>query len=310
MTEDPAKNDASQVRLRDKRKPGHCWQDNELYDCFQPVIGPLAVGVYVRITRECYGTAVKISLRELAALTGMSKSAVSRAMAVLELAGMILAKRGSAQRTPEYDLADLKDLAISRSAVFDAKRSSYVLPKEARERLRAEVVALEKRLQGTRVPVRDTEKKTVRDTSVPGEGQRCPSNAEKQLAQQISKKERIQDKDKNPIPSENPEGGVSNAAGSLVAANAERVMLGCGFTDAGVRKAIAEQLAAELARGCDSLDAPVQEMIEVWKEYQQCRRQNLLRFPPRERKFFSLGMWRGSSAWPFDREAMERARRL
>ena len=59
------------VRLRDRRRPGHYWQDNELIDVFQPVIGALAVNVYVNLTRDVYGgeTRVRYSVRKLAKAT-------------------------------------------------------------------------------------------------------------------------------------------------------------------------------------------------------------------------------------------------
>lgn len=212
------------VKLRDTRKPGHCWQDNELYDCFQPVIGPLAVGVYARITRECFGATVTVSLRELAELTGLSKSAVQRAMAVLELVGMVTARRGAAKRSPEYDLADLKELAIGYGSEFDAKRCSYVLREAARERLRAEVAALEKRMQGKPcreprgVPQGDTEGRPdgvvgvpQRDSGVPQEGQWCPSEGQNGDCIKNDKKARKQNN--TPLPPSQASGVRCEARG-------------------------------------------------------------------------------------------------
>ncbi len=193
------------IKLRDKRKPGHCWQDNELYDCFQPVIGPLAVNVYVRITRECYGTTVKIGVRELAELTGISKSAVHRALAVLEAVGLVRAKRAAVKQAAEYDLADLKELAVRHGAVFDAGRFSYVLPREAREKLRLDVKHLRGRMHGESVPLGDSADAVVEDASVPQMresvpvgGQYCPPNAENLGVQQNSKKAR--NKKNSPLP--------------------------------------------------------------------------------------------------------------
>lgn len=196
----------NEIKLRDKRKPGHCWQDNELYDCFQPVIGPIAVGVYTRLTRECYGAAVKISLRDLAALTGISKSAVGRAMSILESIGMVVIRRGAPKRVQEYDLADLKELAIHYGAIFDHKRSSYILSPESIVRLRSQTSLLTNipvnspNLHNT-VPNRDSglsSRVPIQRVSVPQKGQSCPRNTEKSGAPLINKKERIQEK--TPLP--------------------------------------------------------------------------------------------------------------
>jgi DNA-binding transcriptional ArsR family regulator len=191
------------LKLRDKRKPGHCWQDNELYDCFQPVIGPLAVGVYVRLTRECYGAAVQISLRDLASLTGISKSAVGRAMVVLERIGMVVVHRGSTKRIPAYALADLKELAVHYGATFDPRRSSYVFPAEVCQRLHRQVadISTESPYFHNGVPDGDTELHAGvprQRVGVPPQGQSCPRNAGKCDAPTSIKKSR--NKKTTPLP--------------------------------------------------------------------------------------------------------------
>ena len=199
------------VKLRDKRTRGHCWQENELYDCFQPVIGPLAVGVYVRLTRESYGSAVKISLRDLATLTGISKSAVGRALAVLEQIGMVVVQRAAAQRTPAYHLADLKELALHYGASFDSKRCSYVLPAEVCRRLRREIddISTECPHIHIGVPAGDNELNPgvpQASIGVPPRGQSCPRNTEKCDSPTRSKKAR--NKKDPPLPPF--EGGSAN----------------------------------------------------------------------------------------------------
>jgi hypothetical protein len=117
------------VKLRDRRKPGHCWQDNELYDAFGPIIGPNAVLVYVQMTRECWGgeTLVSASSRELAEACGLSRDTVWRALKVMERVGMTRLAGGGDRRAGEYQLVDLKELAIALGAHFDVERRSYLL---------------------------------------------------------------------------------------------------------------------------------------------------------------------------------------
>lgn len=124
------------VRLRDKRKPGHCWQDNELYDAFGPVIGADAVLVYVQMTRHCYGTEIRCSSRELAAECGKSKNTVLRSLRVMERVGMLRAVGGGQRKAAEYHLADLKELAMHHGASYDSRRVSYVFSAEQAAALR------------------------------------------------------------------------------------------------------------------------------------------------------------------------------
>ena len=122
-------NDTQQIRVRDTRKPGHCWQDNELYDVFQPIIGPMAMLVYLQMTRECYGHTVEFSLRELGAASGVSKDTTQRALGVMEMIGMVRRMRAGSVHVPaQYELADLKELCRHYGGVMHRARASYVLP--------------------------------------------------------------------------------------------------------------------------------------------------------------------------------------
>lgn len=114
------------VKLRDQRKPGHCWQDNELYDAFGPVIGPNAVLVYVQMTRNCWGTEIRSSSRDLARDSGLSKDTVLRSMRAMERVGMLRSVGAGCRRVAEYNLVDLKELAQHHGGIFDRRRVSYV----------------------------------------------------------------------------------------------------------------------------------------------------------------------------------------
>ena len=170
------------IRLRDKRKPGHCWQDNELYDAFGPVIGANVVLVYVHMTRHCYGTEIRCSSRELAAASGLSKDTICRAIRAMERIGMLRCAGGGMRRAGEYHLVDLKDLAIRHGGRYDPPVASYVFSAEQIAALRAiatatpgaaQSVAVRDRSAEQSVAVGDsaaTELSQQRDTSVAAEG--------------------------------------------------------------------------------------------------------------------------------------------
>lgn len=125
------------VKLRDQRKPGHCWQDNELYDAFGPVIGPNAVTVYTHMTRQCYGTEIRSSSRELARDSGLSKDTVLRSMRAMERIGMLRNVGRGSRSVAEYHLVDLKELAESHGGVYDRRRVSYVFSEAQTAALKA-----------------------------------------------------------------------------------------------------------------------------------------------------------------------------
>jgi hypothetical protein len=125
------------VKLRDQRKPGHCWQDNELYDAFGPVIGPNAVLVYVQMTRNCWGTEIRSSSRDLARDSGLSKDTVLRSMRAMERVGMLRAVGAGCRRVAEYNLVDLKELAQHHGGSFDRRRVSYVFTEQQIAALKA-----------------------------------------------------------------------------------------------------------------------------------------------------------------------------
>ena len=106
------------VRVRDKRKPGHCWQDNELYDVFQPVIGATATHIYAAMTRWGYGHRVELAMREIAVESGTSKSAVQRATLAMERVGMIRLAPSRGSKPAAYELLDLKEASIALGAVW------------------------------------------------------------------------------------------------------------------------------------------------------------------------------------------------
>jgi hypothetical protein len=115
------------VRLRDQRKPGHLWVDNEIYDVFGDELRQDGISVYSALARMCYGVSVTMSLREMAAHARMSKDTFARTLKrVIEL-GLVLERKGSTPQSPStYSLVDVKELAQGylRAAVEEQKRKS------------------------------------------------------------------------------------------------------------------------------------------------------------------------------------------
>jgi hypothetical protein len=104
-TEDKAK-------LRDHRKPGWFWAENETFDVFQPFIGPLGVAVYLALCREARSTEVRVALRDIEPLAGVKKDTVRRSIIRMEALKMIRVKRGGTATSPAtYELLDLKAAA-------------------------------------------------------------------------------------------------------------------------------------------------------------------------------------------------------
>jgi hypothetical protein len=131
-----------EVGLRDARRPGHLWADNELFSVFAPVIGGHAVLVYVTmcasLSLECEfkETRIRASSRQLAAMCGLGKDSVRRAMHLMERLGMLQAK-GAHRKTVEYHLVDLKDLAMKHGGSYERRRASYVLTSGQMAKLKA-----------------------------------------------------------------------------------------------------------------------------------------------------------------------------
>jgi hypothetical protein len=97
------------MKMRDQRKPGWFWAENELLDVFLPLIGVHAVMVYITLCRNARGSQVDKPLRELARLSGMSAEWVRRCLQVMVAIGMVGERRGRPKTPVGYDLLDLKE---------------------------------------------------------------------------------------------------------------------------------------------------------------------------------------------------------
>jgi hypothetical protein len=141
--------------LRDVRKPCHFWVDNEVADCYQPIVGADAIWVYCRIARNAHGAWIvspkrrdgdtRVSLREMAEWCGKSVDTVWRCLQVLEHVGLMRALRG-AKSSGRYALADVKDLVTREGGQYDRTMGSFQLPPARVAALQAEVKALRAKL--------------------------------------------------------------------------------------------------------------------------------------------------------------------
>jgi DNA-binding MarR family transcriptional regulator len=295
------------IKLRDKRKPGHCWQDNELYDAFQPIVGPHAVLVYVHLTRESYSATVSYSLRKLADATGISRSAVWRNLAVLEYVGILRLQRGEGSAQSTCVLLDLKEAAERLGAVYNRKRSSYVFTDVAIAKLRAEVTALRKRLHQSKaneicVSLGDTKSEenfcapvSQGDASVSLRGDLClPEGGPHQYCEQ------------NTIHNTNPPPTPSLLEGGVLEDALEYVMRECGFTSERIKRALRKQLALWKARNTGKAYDAADEFISSWHEY--CKVTPFLRIQWGPWKFIAEGHWLRPDSWPLDQQALARWR--
>jgi len=142
--------------LRNERKPCHFWVDNEVADCYQPIVGADAIWVYCRIARHANGAWIisprlrgtsdtRVGLREMAEWCGKSADTVSRSLEVLELVGLITAEHGTRSKG-RYALADVKDLVTREGGLYDREMGSFRLPDGRVDELKKQVRELRLKL--------------------------------------------------------------------------------------------------------------------------------------------------------------------
>jgi IclR helix-turn-helix domain len=301
------------IRVRDKRKPGHCWQDNELYDVFQPVIGGTATHIYAAMTRWAFGHRVEMGVREIAVESGTSRSAVQRAVVVMERLGML--RRAHADRVPgrrgassmAYDLLDLKEAAVALGAVFDTHRSSHVLPSSRVDELRKELHFVPQGDENTRdidgvfVPYGDMNGTLL--SQKPGEFvpqgglNRGPFNSLQDTRLQ-------QNNPPLPLPPGGERGG--SPVEELIDREAQRVVEACRFTSSSVKRAVVRQLRQVQAHSPGLIEESADRMIAHWASY--CADSDLMRFTWGPRRFIDEGHWARPNTWPIDQEKLAAVR--
>jgi len=314
----------SGIGKRDKRNPGHCWQDNELYDVFQPVIGHVAAHVFAAMTRWCYGSEVRIGLRELAEEAGPGRSTVHRATMAMQAVGMIRIQGGRGRGSAAYELLDLKEAARALGAQWDPRRASYVLNKSQVQELKKRVAAAL-----ACVPQRDATERPAEGDCVPQRDAKPCANSPV-VSQFVSQKrgvcvpnrgtpsitQRHKDIKTKPTPVSPPASGT----GSVVSAGStwdgkldgatERLAMELDVSGRRQRKKLREAIGQYAHKERMSPDEAVAAMIAAWREWRAyCDRTPYLRYRWGPVKFICDGHWRRLETWPDEDPALVREAR-
>lgn len=309
------------VALRDKRKPGHCWQDNELYDVFQPVIGATAAHVFAAMTRWAFGHRVQMGVREIAAESGVGRSTVARALIAMERLGMLRRVVGRGTEATACDLLDLKEAAQQLGAEWNPQRASWALSPERVLALRRELASVPQRdatpdeNESACVPPWDAAlcgkpSASVPQRDAPGTpaSQKTGSSVPPADTASIYRQDtRLQDH--HPLPPPPAEGerrAKADEEGEL-RPHVDAVLHGCWIDRErkGIRRAVAGQLRA-LAEQGELPAAAAARMVAVWRAYREAK--PFLRYEWGPAKFFAEGHWRDVDGWPYDERKIERRR--
>lgn len=326
--------------LRDRRKPGHFWADNELFDIFAPRIGPHGMLVYIALARECFGnySAEKVSLRRLAEMTGISKDSVRRALGVLLDVGLILESRGRRQTASSYDLVDVKELAqtVSPRDRFPAGAMAHPTPELSQGETKLshpatphiETILNTKNKPLTPLPpLRGENVQIAREgtAQVQNQEQKPPGNAKANpslLNLKPEEQNRTRERELGlaklgltEIHAESPPSGATREKRASLSGRAaelalewatERVMRECDFTQERLRPVISRALGAYLETSGESAEHAAMLAITNRRCYVADGR--LLRFHWGPAKFFSEGHWCNPRGWPYDRDRVEHER--
>jgi hypothetical protein len=306
-----------QIGLRDQRKPGYCWQENELYDAFLPIIGAMPAHVYAQATRYCYKTTARFSLREMADSSGISKDTVRRSLLVMQEIGMLRARDGAPGKAAEYELVDLKDLAAHLGAQYDRKRASYIFPAAIAAALRNKVQAVLGKSQGKTVSVRDSSSRVRGSATVSQRDSLFVENGCESVSRRdatvspgvetvspqgqpyISNTQDIKTTSPLPLPASG-KGMSPEVSPALRLANAAHsVCVECGIADARLEKAIVKAISLYGERERMSPAEVAAAMIGAWREYDEVR--DAMRYPWAVRKFLLHGHWATPLSWRLDR---------
>lgn len=325
--------------LRNERKPCHFWIDNEVADCYQPIIGADAIWVYCRIARYAHGAWIvsprrrgldgdRVALREMAQWCGKSVDTVWRCLELLELVGLICVQRG-ARAKGRYALADVKELVTREGATYDADSGGFRLPEERVAELKRQVKELRLKLArkgagliadreagGESVALSDrfsgdlfSAPEAKCDRSVAPAVQICRSSStDINLLEESKTTKQTQTLNPNPArarESDCVEAGtvVSRVPGDPdLSCAAAAVMHKCRFTARRLRVVIRDVIAAERDRGVQPEDA-ARNLAAAWERYTSTGA--LLKRKWDAMQFFGEGYWAKPDAWAWDEQAIQ-----
>lgn len=325
--------------LRDVRKPCHFWVDNEVADCYQPIVGADAIWVYCRIARNAHGAWIvspkvrsddtRVSLREMADWCGKSVDTVSRCLQVLEYVGLLRAVRGEKAKG-RYALADVKDLVTREGGLYDPGMGSFRLPAERVAELKRQVCELRLKLarksscQFTAISGQKGAASVAQsdsldcglfaasvaqsDRSVALDAQNCRSSSTASITTKLNKAKLTTP----PYPPQAGESGTQQILTDEAAyeATVDKVMRGCGFTARRMRAVIRDVLRQEADESEQplvmALALAMVAMVEAWEDF--TAQGQRLRFMWGARRFFSEGYWLSRESWPWDNEVFKQER--
>ncbi len=157
--------------------------DNEVADCYQPIVGADAVWVYCRIARNAHGAWIvspkrrdgdtRLALREIAEWCGKSVDTVWRCLQVLEHVGLLQAVH-TVKGSGRYALVDVKALVLQEGGEYDVRMGCFQLPAQ--------------RVAELTVRVRELRLKLARKKAAAGAG-----TAVKVAAQSVAQSDRLGD---------------------------------------------------------------------------------------------------------------------
>ncbi|UWZ84637.1 helix-turn-helix domain-containing protein [Occallatibacter riparius] len=326
-----------EVSLRDQRKPCHFWVDNEVADCYQPLIGADATWVYCRIARYAHGAWIvspkvrsgdtRVSLREMAEWCGKSVDTVWRCLQVLQHVGLIHAQ-GAVKSKGRYALADVKDLVSREGGAYDSGMGCLQLPVARAAALKVEVRELRARLArktsglsvvggvsmaNASVALSDRLEGSL--FSVPGEKcDRSVAQSDKTVAPGATDDNVLRTQDCKteklpPAPSCCATGGDGGTASPdrEIDDAVKRVMDAIGATARRLKRKIREQIGLRVDAGSGRAAEVADRMIAAQRKLE--KNSHLLFKVPSAAEFYESGMWENSARWNWDQTAIREAQR-
>lgn len=315
------------VSLRDRRKPGHGWFDNEIYDVFGDELRQDGISVYMTLARLCYGVSVTMSLREMSGHARMSKDTFGRNLKRVIALGLVIERKGmSPQSASTYELVDVKELAAQY--LRDAVRKSEAKGQSVSPRDTRSTVTLVQLISGRAandvqdVVLEDAAKcLTVRQEAsevvsvpVPGDKKICVADSATLLSQndphfatevsQAMRHPHRQDtrhktQDNTPLPPSQAMGECGATESLGVRDAVQRVMDACHWSDRKLRRALQKAMSDYRRKpGALEFEQIADKMSCAWAEF--LRVAHLMRYRVGEENFILRGLWVSDSAWPYD----------
>jgi hypothetical protein len=318
------------VSLRDRRKPGHGWFDNEIYDVFGDELRQDGISVYMTLARLCYGVSVTMSLREMAGHARMGKDTFGRNLKRVIALGLVIERKGAtALSASTYELVDVKELAAQY--MRDAMRRKSVANRESvsgrdmrnmptlvqliTDSAHKHIQGMEDKVDALCLSVRQEENRVE-----VGEKKICVEEFATDLSQnegnfetdlsQAKRHPHRQDtrhktQDNTPLP---PRGESCDAEvrvpGEVSAcAEVQWVMRELNLTDKRMAPVIEQALRMRREKTGAPGFMPIAEML-VNNWFRFLTEGNLMKYPVGLKKFIERGWWVGDLSWPYDQKML------